>query len=170
MNYQTSSSIAAAAASAAALQREALRQQLMLRSLWRDNTVAAVQGWLREEPQRAHQGLNAYAANGGAIAERALAQVFPTVQALMGEESFGRLARTYWLAHPPTRGDLAWLGRHFADFIAGDSQLADVPYLGDVAQLERLLHQAERAADAVMQADSVLLLQQIEPHAVRLRL
>jgi hypothetical protein len=153
-----------------ALQREALRQQLLLRSLWRDNTVAAVQGWLREDPQRAHRGLQAYAATAGAGAERALAQAFPTVAALVGGDSFATLARVYRLAHPPRRGDLAWLGEHLAAFIERDPQLADVPYLADVARLDALMDQAGRAADAQPRPDSLMLLQQLDPDQVRLHL
>lgn len=151
-------------------QREALRQQLLLRALWRDNTVAAVQGWLREDPQRAHRGLNAYAATAGANAERALALSFPTVAALVGDASFGLLARAYRLAHPPVRGDLAWLGEHFPGFIERDPQLADVPYLADVARLDALLDHAERAADAAPQPQSLMLLQQLDPSEVALQL
>lgn len=151
-------------------QREALRQQLLLRSLWRDNTVAAVQGWLRESPERVQRGLGAYATNGGASAERALAAVFPCVLALMGEETFALLARAYRLAHPPLRGDLALLGEGLADFIAADPQLADVPYLADMARLEWLLDRAERAPDAALRPESLQLLAQADPQALGLQL
>jgi len=150
-----------------AWQREVLRQQLLLRSLWRDNTVAAVAGWLRESPERAQRGLGAYAANGGAGAERALASVFPCVVALMGEDAFALLARAYRLAHPPVRGDLALLGEGLADFIAADPQLTDVPYLADMARLEWLLDRAERAADATPRLESLQLLEQADPQALQ---
>lgn len=153
-----------------AWQREALRQRLLLRSLWRDNTVAAVQGWLHESPERVQRGLAAYAANGGAGAERALACVFPCVVALMGEPAFALLARAYRLAHPPQRGDLALLGEGLAGFIAADLQLADVPYLADMARLEWLLDHAERAADAAPRLASMQLLAQADPQALRLQL
>ena len=151
-------------------QREALRQQLLVRSLWRDNTVAAVQGWLRESPARVQRGLGAYVANGGAGAERALAAVFPCVVALMGEAAFALLARAYRLAHPLARGDLAWLGEGLAGFIAADPQLADVPYLADVARLEWLLDRAEHAADAAARPESLQLLAEADPQALRLQL
>jgi hypothetical protein len=153
-----------------AWQREALRQQLLLRSLWGDNTVAAVQGWLRESPERVQRGLGAYATNGGAGAERALAAVFPCVAALMGEDAFALLARAYRLACPPLRGDLALLGEGLADFIAADPQLADVPYLADMARLEWLLDRAERAADAAPRLESLQLLAQADPQALWLQL
>lgn len=151
-------------------QREALRQQLLVRSLWRDNTVAAVQGWLSESPERVQRGLGAYAANGGAGAERALAAVFPCVVALMGDEAFALLARAYRLAHPPLRGDLGLLGEGLAGFIAADPQLADVPYLADMARLEWLLDRAERAPDAALRPESLQLLAQADPQALALQL
>lgn len=153
-----------------AWQREALRQQLLLRSLWRDNTVAAVQGWLREPPERVQRGLGAYAANGGAGAERALAAAFPCVAALVGEEAFALLARAYRLAHPPLRGDLGLLGEGLAGFIAADPQLADVPYLADMARLEWLLDRAERATDAAPRPESLQWLAQADPQALWLQL
>jgi hypothetical protein len=96
----------------------------------------------------AERGLQAYRANAGAAAERALASSFPVVRALVGAESFAALARAWWQARPPARGDLAWLGAGFADFVERDPQLADVPYLADVARLEWLLACADLAPDA----------------------
>jgi len=97
------------------------------------------------DPER---GLEAYRANAGAAAERALASAYPVVQALVGAETFAVLARAFWQARPPARGDLAWLGAGLAGFIEHDPQLADVPYLADVARLEWLLARAEVAPDA----------------------
>ena len=53
------------------MNREGLRQQMLLRALWRDD--AALQGWVRA-PARASavQGVAAYRGNAGALAERGL--------------------------------------------------------------------------------------------------
>lgn len=126
---------------------EAERQQALWRALshaaggadpalWR----APQAGWLR--------GLQVYQANAGAAAERALAAAFPTVAALIGAASMAGLARAYWHARPPQRGDLGELGDALPSFIADSPSLADEPYLADVARLDWCLHQAERAADA----------------------
>src|SRR5690242_17624053 len=131
----------------AELQRERERQQALLSSLLtRDER--GLQGWLSHAAARTQRGMQAYQANAGASAERALAASFPTVQALMGEESFAAMARAFWHANPPLRGDLAWFGEALPAFIADSEQLADVPYLSDVARLDWLLALAERAADA----------------------
>ena len=79
----------------AAHRNEALRQQMLLRALWGDARPGVVAGWLRGAPQR---GLQAYRANAGALAERALAAAYPTVAQLVGDESFAALARAFWAA------------------------------------------------------------------------
>lgn len=148
--------------------REALRQQMLLRALLGDARPGVVAGWLRDGA-RTDRGLAAYRANAGALAERALAAAFPTVQQLLGEDSFAGLARSFWRRHPPERGDVATWGAALPGYIADDEQLAPEPYLADVARLEWAVHEAERAADA----EPVQGLERLggeEPAALRLRL
>jgi len=130
----------------AEVQKEALRQQMLLRALWRDARPGVVAGWLRDGT-KVQRGLQAYQANAGALAERALGAAFPTLVQLLGGESFAALARAFWHAAPPERGDIAEWGAALPAFIEADAQLADEPYLADVARLEWAVHQAERAAD-----------------------
>jgi Putative DNA-binding domain len=125
------------------MNREALRQQMLLRALWRDD--AALQGWMRGPST---DGLAAYRSNAGALAERALGSAYPTIAALVGAESFAALARHFWHEHPPVRGDLGEWGDALPAFIAGSAQLANEPSLADCAQLDWAVHAATRAADA----------------------
>jgi hypothetical protein len=128
---------------------ELARQQALLATLWGEPAGApGPRARTRGEHAGVDRGLQAYRANAGAAAERALASSFPVLQALVGAESFAALARAFWRARPPARGDLAWLGAELAGFVADDPQLADVPYLGDVVRLEWLVARAECAADA----------------------
>lgn len=131
-------------------ERELERQRALLGALWRDD--AAVSEWLRLSVQEgrvpALRGLQAYRANAGAVAERALAASFPVVLALVGVQAFAGLARAFWQASPPRHGDLATIVDGLPAFIARDPRLADVPYLADVARLEAALACAESAADA----------------------
>ena len=154
--------------------KEALRQQMLLRALWRDARPGVVAGWLRDEPARFTRGLLAYQANAGALAERALAAAFPTVQQLVGEASFASMARAFWSAHAPLHGDMALWGAELAAFIEAADQLADVPYLADVARLEWAVHRAEAAADADAdanaQAQGLALLAEHDPAELILRL
>lgn len=145
--------------------REALRQELLLRALWRDSAPATLQGWLRP---RADRGLKTYRANAGALAERALSAAYPTVAALVGDESFAALARDFWQQHAPARGDIGEWGDALPAFIAGSTALADEPYLADSARLDWLVHQATRAADASAAASDWQQLGRTDPTQVHL--
>jgi hypothetical protein len=151
-------------------QREHLRQQMLLQTLCRVAGGDALTGWLREQPAGFQRGLAAYQANAGASAEKALSASFPTVRALVGDDAFAGLARALWHRHPPTRGDLAWFGGSLPGFIADDEQLADVPYLPDMARLDWALARAESAADAQVAPASLALLGEADPADVALAL
>ncbi len=133
---------------------EAERQQRLMAQLLapRADTAALA---LRESGSRALRGLQAYRANADASATRALATAFPTVQALVGEADFEHLAREFWRAAPPLRGDLGEWGDTFAAWLAAHPQFADGPYIGDCARLDWALHRCERAADNTLDADSI---------------
>lgn len=77
----------------------------------------------------------------------ALAANFPVVQAMLGDEMFAAVAADHAEAHPPSNPVLAYYGSAFADWIEEQSWVADVPYLSDVARVERLFCEALFAAD-----------------------
>lgn len=116
------------------------------------------------------RGLAAYQANGHALAERCLRAAYPVVAALVGEESFASLARDFWHHHPPVRGDLAHWGDTLAGFVADSPQLADVPYLADVARVEWDFHCAADAPDGTADPASLALLSSADPAQLGLRL
>jgi hypothetical protein len=152
------------------LQREALRQQMLLRALLGDARPGVVEGWLRDTPALKRRGLQAYRANAGALAERALAAAYPTVQPLLGDDSFAALARALWQAHPPRHGDVATWGGELPGFIAALEQLASEPYLADVARLDWAVHLADQAADDEADVEGLALLAGPELPGLRLRL
>ncbi len=78
----------------------------------------------------------------------ALADAFPVVQELVGEEFFRAMAKRFVLTHPPRSRILAYYGREFPSFVDAFPAAASVPYLGDVARLEMLRILAYHAADA----------------------
>ena len=153
-----------------ARQREALRQQMLLRALLGDARPAVVEGWLGGDAARKRSGLLAYRANAGALAERALAAAVPTVAQLLGDTSFAGFARAFWQAHPPTDGDLANWGDELPAFIERDAQLASEPYLADVARIDLAVQRAERAADDSAPPQGLEQLAQHDPARLRLRL
>lgn len=78
---------------------------------------------------------------------QALADGFPVVQRLVGDEFFAAMAGLYLRAHPPRSPVLAEYGDGFADWMAGFEPAAGLPYLPDMARLERARVHAYHAAD-----------------------
>ncbi len=78
----------------------------------------------------------------------ALAESFPAVERIVGEDFFRVMARTYVLETPPTSPVLMDYGVTFADFIAGFEPAASLRYLPDVARIERAWRESYHAADA----------------------
>lgn len=154
----------------AAPSREALRQSLLLRAVLGDAPPQALAGWVQGDEARSRRGLQAYRAHAGALAERALAAAYPTVAELMGDESFGQLARAHWQRQPPTDGDIGHWGAALPEALAADPQLGDEPYLADVARLEWAVHRASFAADAEGPPDGLERLSDADPGQLELRL
>jgi hypothetical protein len=80
---------------------------------------------------------------------QALADGFPVVQQLVGDEFFAAMARAYACAHPPRSPVLAEYGDGFAAWIADFEPAASLPYLPDMARLDRARVRAFHAADAL---------------------
>ena len=78
----------------------------------------------------------------------ALRSAFPVVERIVGERFFQAMARAYALAEPPRSPVLMDYGTGFADFIAGFEPAASLPYLSDVARIERAWREAYHAEDA----------------------
>ncbi len=87
---------------------------------------------------------------------KALMQTFPVVKALVGEEFFDAMAQIYVRGHLPKTPVLLHYGTDFADFIDAFKPASDVPYLADMARLERLWLDAYHAADAAPADISIL--------------
>jgi hypothetical protein len=78
----------------------------------------------------------------------ALADAFPVVRRLVGDEAFVGTAKLFVEAHPPRDRALATFGAALADFLDGFEPARSVPYLGDIARLEWARVEASHAADA----------------------
>jgi hypothetical protein len=78
----------------------------------------------------------------------ALSEAFPVVRQLVGNEFFTAMARVFVMRHPPRSPVLADWGEGFAPFVEDFEPAASVPYLADVARLERARVRAFHAADA----------------------
>jgi len=78
----------------------------------------------------------------------ALASIYPAVQRITGSEFFRAMARFHVRTTTPTSPLLFEYGRDFPVFIEGYKYAQDMPWLGDVARIERAWLDAYHAADA----------------------
>jgi hypothetical protein len=86
----------------------------------------------------------------------ALADSFPVVQELVGEEFFRAMAAVFVRQSPPRSRVLALYGEAFPDFVQTFEPAQSLPYLADVARLEMARWQALHAADvAAVPAEQV---------------
>jgi hypothetical protein len=77
----------------------------------------------------------------------ALAAAFPATLRITGDDFFRAMARFYVRATPPTSPLLFDYGRDFPDFIERYEYAQSVPWLADVARIERAWLDAYHAAD-----------------------
>jgi hypothetical protein len=66
----------------------------------------------------------------------ALALSFPVVRRRVGDDFFRQLAARYRRRYPSRSGDLHWVGRDFATFLAHELAGGDYSWLADLAALE----------------------------------
>ena len=66
----------------------------------------------------------------------ALALSFPVLRRRVGDDYFRQLASVYRRPFPSRSGDLHWVGRDFADFLADHLAGGDYAWLADLARLE----------------------------------
>jgi len=79
----------------------------------------------------------------------ALAASFPAVQALVGEAFFKGMAQAYIRKTPPTSPLLNQYGRDFDEFIAAFEPANGLPFLADIARIDRAWLNAYHAMDAL---------------------
>ncbi|MDY7577804.1 putative DNA-binding domain-containing protein [Herbaspirillum sp. RTI4] len=77
----------------------------------------------------------------------ALAANYPTIVQLVGIEWFHGAALIHVRAAPPTNVSMMEYGQHFPHFLAEFPPAAELPYLAEVARLDRLWIEAHSAAD-----------------------
>ena len=77
----------------------------------------------------------------------ALKQSFPAVTRIVGDEFMTAMTRIYVAQEPPASPILLHYGAGFADFIESFEPASTVPYLADVARMERAWHEAYHARE-----------------------
>lgn len=96
-------------------------------------TEAFVQG---KEQLSAEEQLGIYRGSVRGHLSSALADIFPAVQAALGETFFEALALRYVDQHPSRSPRLDDYGESFPDFAGAFEPLADYPYIADLARLD----------------------------------
>lgn len=79
----------------------------------------------------------------------ALKAAFPATCRIVGDAFFAAMARAYASRHPPSSPVMLAYGADFAAFVGAFEPAASLPYLRDVARLERAWVEAYHARDAV---------------------
>lgn len=78
----------------------------------------------------------------------ALSSIYPAVERITGSDFFRAMARSHVRGTPPTSPLLFEYGRQFPEFIDHYEYAAEMPWLSDVARIERAWLDAYHAADA----------------------
>jgi hypothetical protein len=93
--------------------------------------------------------LAVYRNNVARAAMEALGRAYPAVKRLVGEEFFNAMARAFQTQHPPRARTLLLYGEGFDSFIASFRPAATMPYLADIARLDRAWLEAHHAPDSL---------------------
>lgn len=98
----------------------------------------------RTSPERLALGLTIYRRNLILGLCRAMAGTYPLCRDLLGKKNFDFLCKQYLHRFPSRVWDLGKYGECFADFLSERPEVADHPFLADVARLEWLCDRATR--------------------------
>jgi hypothetical protein len=112
-----------------------------LASFQRDFAQALV-GEGQAAPSFRSQAFAIYRNTSARGAVEALRAAYPTIDLLIGDEMFTQVALDYRVERPPTGPVLSEYGADFAAFLARQPWTSELPYIADVARLDRLWLQA----------------------------
>ena len=112
-----------------------------------DPAKPAPPGLIRPDGQAPGRRFDIYRNNVVVSLTEALAEAFPVVKALVGDEFFDAVAGVYVRAQPPSSPRIMFYGEGFAPFLERFEPVKGLPYLPDVARLEHVRRLAYHAAD-----------------------
>jgi hypothetical protein len=110
-------------------------------------TDAPLARWIAGDEADAERRLHIYRHAYRARLAQALAENFPMLARLMGDEWWRRLAGGYLDAHPSRRYSIRWYGEHLPDWLDTAALFECGPALADLARLEWALGLAFDAPD-----------------------
>lgn len=114
-----------------------------------DPALAVPEGLLDPVGRQAGKRFDVYRNNVVVSLTNALAEAFPVIRKLLGENNFGILAGHFVRAHPPASPLIAYYGAELPDFLEEFEPVQSLGYLPDVARLELGLRASYHAADSV---------------------
>ncbi|WP_323760928.1 DNA-binding domain-containing protein [Maricaulis sp.] len=79
----------------------------------------------------------------------ALRAAYPTVNKLTGDRFFSPMAKAHWQNNPPQTRTMTLYGAGFAAHVRDYAPASTLPYLADIARLDRAWLEAMHAPDAV---------------------
>ena len=86
----------------------------------------------------------------------ALKEDFPATLAVLGDDNFHNVVTGYLIEHPPTDPSITHSGSHLADYLRDHPMREDVPYIADLAKLERATVEVFLGPDAdTLDADAL---------------
>jgi hypothetical protein len=86
----------------------------------------------------------------------AMAETYPVVKRLLGDEFFNAMAKEFVRKSPPQKPSLLFYGEDFIDFIQHFPACGEMPYLADLAKLEWSNVRAFHAADEELLDNNIL--------------
>lgn len=113
-----------------------------------DPTLAAPPGLIGPDGEDSPRRFAVYRNNVTIALIDALRANFPATYRIVGEEFFRAMARAYALSEPPTSPVLLDYGAGFPGFIEQFEPADSLPYLADVAHIERAWTEAYHAPEA----------------------
>jgi hypothetical protein len=101
----------------------------------------------------------------------ALKEDFAATLAVLGADDFHNLATGYLLEHPPTEPSLYHCGRYLADYLRDHPMRKRVPFVADVAALERAIVEVFQGPDTTaLTPDALRAIAPSDWPAIKLRL
>lgn len=122
------------------------RQQAFASALL-NSDLPAPKGLVGPDGKQSERRFSVYRNNVFVGLTEALRAGFPCCTKLVGEEFFMAMARAFAAAHPPKTPVLLHYGAEFPDFIASFPPAEPLPYLADVARIERAATEAYHERD-----------------------
>ncbi|WP_114240769.1 DUF2063 domain-containing protein [Dyella sp. C9] len=113
-----------------------------------DARLPVPEGVIGPNGKPSERRFNVYRNNVVAGQVSTLLDAYPATARLVGKAFFKAMARDYVMAHPPVTPMMFDYGADFPAFIDAFPAAAELPYLGDVARIERCWVEAYHSAEA----------------------